>query len=94
VSEIDLHTITTEELAREIAYRLEGTCQTMLQVADSLGVEDHLSEQEFLLMIEDIVFCCAECAWWFPLSEHYDDDKRIICLECHREDNGGDDGDW
>lgn len=68
--------------AEEIANELEGTCQSIGDVCEE-GEDD---DEALMREVDDLVFCCDACGWWFAAG---DQDEQGRCEHC-AEDAGDD----
>lgn len=86
--------ITSEEMDRVIDY-LQGTCLSLdegiCHVLGDEGIEemrDIDNELEFCARIDDNIFLCESCGWWYGAGEWIDDshpnweDGREVCTSC------------
>lgn len=74
--------MTPSEIARKVAEYLQGTCSSVAVALETLGYDDELSlDDEFCAVLDDLVFECTTCNWWYEQSEMADDDERQ-CEEC------------
>lgn len=72
-------------LAEQAAERLEGTCQAIYNLGPEF--EDAANEQAFCNRLDELVFECQTCNWWFEQSQMADrKDKEWICEECTEDD--------
>jgi len=65
-----------------------GTCQGLEYHLEGFGMElDDLTMEE-LYYIEDAIFECACCGWWYDLSEICPEiEDETVCMNC--EDDWG-----
>lgn len=76
--------IPTAEQIQKIADELEGSCGRLAEAACSvLGIEDHRDADMDAIdeALEDKVFECEECGWWYKLDEESDDEPGV-CQDC------------
>lgn len=72
----------------EIAYELQGSCQSLQNVLERHDMDGMDDDLEFCHALDRLVFCCEQCEWWFEQSEMGErDDDRWICRECTDECN-------
>ncbi len=83
----------------ELAEELRGTCKSL----EDFATEEEQNDTEFLKALDEQVFCCEECGWWFEIGDLSEDSKdpaiepELICRECrpdyadtHWPDDGND----
>jgi hypothetical protein len=69
-----------------IQQALEGACDTLEGALEEcypgmsetdMTIEDHEA-------LDQLIFCCEECGWWYEISENAetDDDSEMICQGC------------
>lgn len=51
--------------------------------------EDDLTEED-LEHIDEHIFLCTNCMWWFTLDDQYEHDDELICGNCMEDINNGD----
>ena len=63
--------------------RTMGTCQSLDYHLEGFGMElDDLSLEE-LTYIDDAIFECGCCGWWYDLAELSDMvDQDTVCVRC------------
>jgi len=79
------------DLGREAARLLLGTCKAVYDLGEEFeGAENDMA---FCDALDDKVFCCTDCGWWF---EHPANDgpngAEWVCDECFVEAGGELDG--
>lgn len=76
--------ISSEEVG-EIIETLQGTCDTLTGAVqevtgkdslDEYDLEEHQHEQ-----IDNEIFLCTECSWWYEVCDREEDDVCSDCLE-------------
>ena len=67
----------------EIITSLEGTCESLYAVLDYYE-QRHLEDStEFLRYLDDHIFECSSCNWWFCVSEESGiSESELICVNC------------
>lgn len=70
-----------------VAECLRGQCVLDIDGAlDQLGLDPALrDDRDFLSMLDNEVFCCADCGWWCEISEMADPEGRphdTVCDDC------------
>ncbi|WP_315921481.1 hypothetical protein [Mesorhizobium sp. SP-1A] len=72
--------------ANDVAHHLSGTTKSLEQgISDVLGEEFlHLEDnREFLLNIDDKIFTCVTCGWWYENSENAGERQNgFYCFDC------------
>ena len=66
-------------LIADIIYDLLGTCQTLDQACLTAGIEESELTLEELAAIDEEIFCCEDCGWWYERCEEGHDG---ICSDC------------
>lgn len=74
--------------AEQVADELRGTCKHLNDVA----TDEELDSQEFCLELDDRVFLCECCEWWFELSELSEssienETHKLVCDQCEPGDD-------
>lgn len=72
------------ELGQEAAEKLLGTCSDVYHLGEEF--EEAQDYREFTDALDDAVFCCCACGWWFeqPASTH-PESGEWVCEECAQE---------
>lgn len=71
-------------LAEQAAGQLAGTCKAIYDLGPEF--EDAANEQAFCNRLDELVFECQCCNWWFEQSEMaVRKDEQWICTECTEE---------
>jgi hypothetical protein len=65
----------------EIVYHLQGTCQSTNEALEAFGYSDQDLDHEAALYIDERIFCCEQCEWWFEIGE-MDEDEEWVCEDC------------
>lgn len=75
--------LLTEDQVQTLIYELQGTCKTMDEAMPEGFTEDDLTEDQ-LNEIDQEIFRCADCSWWFEASDEADTGKdgERVCLNC------------
>lgn len=70
---------------RNVAYELQGTCQSLHEVLERFDMDDADMESAFCAELDSLVFECTCCNWWYETSEmsEYTDWQ---CKECAEDD--------
>jgi hypothetical protein len=67
----------------EIISTLEGTCMTLDQgVVQVMEVEDFELDIDALGHIDNYIFNCCTCGWWYEMSEEGGGEDEYICTNC------------
>lgn len=64
--------------AREVAEQLEGTCQSLQDVAS----EEEIDNVEFCEALDEMVLLCPCCGWWSPVEDFVESEGEEVCEEC------------
>lgn len=73
-------------LAEKAASELQGTCKAIYELGEEF--EAAANEQVFCNRLDELVFECQECNWWFEQSEVANrKDKDWICEDCSDEED-------
>ncbi len=75
-----------DKLMDEILDDLQGTCQSLEDVLDSHNMElDDLSMKD-LGYIDDSIFVCDCCGWWYELGEiNPEIENAVVCMNCEED---------
>lgn len=69
-------------MAEEAARRLEGTCDNIANLGEEF--EDLENDRTFCAKLDELVFCCEQCNWWFEQSEMAETKNNDwICNDCN-----------
>jgi hypothetical protein len=71
----------------EIIESLVGTCNDLDQTMVNHNIDPDAMDMGDSVYMDDHIFLCEECGWWFDLSELNDSGDGLICLECRPEKN-------
>lgn len=67
----------------QIIYDLNGTCDTIIRVLDKHDAEELEDHMPFLEYLDNEIFNCECCGWWFELSEMAEgEENHGICEHC------------
>lgn len=68
----------------DIAHELQGTCTSLGAILERYEMEGAENDTDFCFALDQQVFECECCGWWFEQSEMtaYDPVGRWICEEC------------
>lgn len=69
----------------EIIEYLQGTCKALYESLDYYGLEETDLNDAENSMIDDEIFNCTECGWWYELSEMGEDEEDECenkCINC------------
>lgn len=70
-------------LADRVAEKLEGTCVSLEQALELLGLDDGLIDDgDFCHALDARVFCCEDCGWWCGPDEQNDRGSGWVCDDC------------
>lgn len=77
------NTLGPVEAADKIAGVLDGTCMSLQEALAQNDLEGMDNNLTFCATLDQQVFCCEVCNWWFDNSEMHDDtDGPLICTDC------------
>lgn len=68
------------QTAAQIAEQLQGSCLHLTEVLDSWDMREAEDDLEFCQELDNLIFCCTECDWWFENSDM--SEEGDICIEC------------
>ena len=72
----------------EVVNSLQGTCKTLSQVLESLyEIDEAALTEEDHGYIDNEIFQCNGCEWWYELSEQEDEGLCSSCYEYEEEQN-------
>lgn len=74
----------SEEKLNELIEYLQGSCKTLQEgLNDIFGEdfdEDQLTEEDHQF-IDDSIFNCETCGWWYEVADSTEDNNCISCTE-------------
>lgn len=71
------------ELWDTIIEDLRGSCQNLDEPLENYDAFHLEHDMDFLNYLDDRIFCCESCGWWYEISEQSDKfDDRLICENC------------
>lgn len=73
--------MSIQQVALEAIAHLQGSCEALY-----VEYEAYEDNDEFLGIIDDNIFNCVQCGWWYPTSERSSYDGEWVCEECYPED--------
>lgn len=69
-----------------IIENLMGTCKTVEEVCNEYGLEERDLAAEDFDEIDNSIFLCADCGWWYDLGEQGEcDGDDTICEKCYED---------
>lgn len=73
-----------QDRVNEVAEEVRGTCKML----EEFATEEELKNLEFLKAIDDQVFYCIGCGWWYEISDLCDDESEteLVCIQCNSGD--------
>lgn len=71
--------MTPTEMAIKAAERLQGSCQGIANLGEEFEALE--TNSEFCATLDELVFCCNCCNWWFEQSE-MSENEDWICEDC------------
>ena len=72
-------------LAHKAIEQLSGTCKAIYELGEEF--EAASNNTTFCAVIDENIFCCTSCNWWFEQSEMANrKDEEWICEECTDDD--------
>lgn len=77
------------DLWEKIIYDLNGSCDSLEQALAEHDAEDLEHHEPFLHHLDDQIFRCDCCGWWYPISEMAITEEAQICDDCYSQ--GSDD---
>jgi hypothetical protein len=81
--------LTYEQMEEFIAY-LNGTCMDMMSAFENFFEFDmsELDAQEEITLcgkLDDRIFNCERCGWWYDMGDLADNNDAMICSSCEEE---------
>lgn len=71
------------KIAEDVASKLEGTTQGLETVLEQMELDGLENVLAFCDRLDNLVFCCTVCGWWFEVSETGNDvNGQWACVEC------------
>jgi hypothetical protein len=74
--------MTDKLILDKIIDLLEGSCDSLNAVCDNYDINSDDLSQADLEYIDEHIFCCSNCCWWFE-SGTQDEDGN--CEDCQNE---------
>jgi hypothetical protein len=65
------------KIAKEAVEHLNGSCESLY-----VNYSDYEENDEFLAYVDEHIFNCVCCGWWFPVSDLNHKDGEYVCEEC------------
>ena len=72
---IKMNQLNDIDLWEKIIYALNGTCDAFSSVLSYYDAEQLEDYMPFLQYLDNEIFCCNDCNWWYSISEMADDDE-------------------
>lgn len=74
----------TNEQVDELIAHLQGSCKSLDEgCQDMFEKDEDVLTSEQLLRIDQEIFHCATCGWWYEISEESgSDESDLICNDC------------
>jgi len=67
----------------QVAYDLQGTCQSLTEALEKHDMGEAEDDIEFCQALDELVFCCEKCGWWYEQNEMAErEDEAWICEDC------------
>jgi hypothetical protein len=78
--------VAAETDTQKLIEHLQGTCLSLEQACEQLGIEVDDVDTEAL---DNELFLCAQCDWWCEISEASDDPdwNGDLCEDCAPEED-------
>lgn len=78
----------SETQLQEIIEALQGTCDTLDGIVQVVMEDDNICTNDLtpeqLEELDQQIFLCETCGWWYEISEMSDEDQ--VCQDCDDED--------
>ena len=71
------------EMVMSICEDLQGTCQSLMESCEKHNIDE--LEVIHLNWIEQEIYLCDACGWWYEAGDDCDYDGETFCGDCHRE---------
>lgn len=71
-----------------VASELLGTCRTLNEVLTYYGAAELENDETFCAALDNLVFCCTTCDWWFDVG-NMSDNAEWVCDECEPDNDEG-----
>lgn len=72
----------------ELIEYLQGSCDTLDEGVNVILGEEYSSEdlsKQNVEQIDNEIFLCSVCVWWFEVSEMSEEESESTCVECHND---------
>lgn len=70
------------KIALEAVEHLRGSCEDIYQ-----EYADYEDNDEFTRIVDEHIFRCVQCGWWWDISELNHHDGEFVCVECFPEED-------
>jgi hypothetical protein len=71
------------QLWDDIIQSLQGTCDALYDALDYYEAEYLQDDMQFLQYLDNHIFCCTCCSWWFEISEESGiSETELVCNDC------------
>jgi formylmethanofuran dehydrogenase subunit E len=72
--------MSIKKIAIEAINHLQGSCEALY-----VHYEAYENNEEFLRILDEHIFNCDQCGWWFDTCEKNNADGNWVCEECCEE---------
>lgn len=74
-----------ERITRLVEH-LQGTCKGLDEGCQDLGIDERSLSMEELEQIDNEIFVCDSCGWWYELGEEGSSrDGERVCENCEND---------
>ena len=67
----------SEQAALEAIDHLSGSCEALW-----VEYSEYEDDDKFLAILDESIFNCVGCGWWYPVSELNHQNGEYVCEEC------------
>lgn len=77
--------VLTNSQILEIIDELLGTCGNLQDALEEIGIDPSKVSAVSYSTIDEHIFRCDNCGWWYESHENNDYDGDSFCNECHED---------
>jgi hypothetical protein len=68
-----------------IVEELKGSCETLSNVLENHNRQDLDNDMNFLEYLDNNIFNCSGCGWWYEISECSNHHHESYCDGCYED---------
>jgi hypothetical protein len=74
------------DLVRSIIDDLQGTCKSLTEACENHNLDFDELDFDELDELDQNIFCCDSCGWWYEISEEAEAEYGQFCENCFKYD--------